>query len=64
MNRQPPIVQQRGACGRRDHRHHVDSYHDIGNLGARGRFAEQVANNGEGHRRAGGADALDEAANQ
>ena len=62
----PPAAnrQQRGTGGRRDHRHDIDSDDDIRDLGARGRFVEQVANNDEGHRRAGGADALNEAANQ
>jgi hypothetical protein len=62
----PPAAdrQKRGASSRRDHGHHVASYHDIGDLDARGRFIEQIANNGEGHRGAGGADTLNEAANQ
>jgi hypothetical protein len=63
---QPPASdrQQRGARGRRNHGHHIDSHRDIGNLAARGRFAEPIANDGKGHRRAGGADPLHEAANQ
>jgi hypothetical protein len=64
INHQPPIVSSAAPAVGAITVTTLIATTNIGNLGARRRFAEQVANNGKSHRGAGGADALDEAANQ